>query len=83
MHKFDLRKQYNTLIEEYQTKILTKENSPDMVLERHHILPTSLGGSNETNNIVVLTAQAHFEAHRLLAEIYNNKGPMQQAFWII
>lgn len=35
--------------------------------ERHHILPKSLGGTNETENLIDLFAREHFEAHRLLA----------------
>lgn len=39
-------------------------------VERHHILPKSLGGSDSLQNIVVLTAREHFIAHLLLSKIY-------------
>jgi hypothetical protein len=38
--------------------------------ERHHIIPKSLGGSNDSSNLVDLTAREHFVAHFLLAKLY-------------
>lgn len=35
--------------------------------ERHHIVPKSVGGGNEEENLIDLFAREHFEAHRLLA----------------
>lgn len=35
-------------------------------VERHHILPKSLGGSDDSENIVKLTAREHFVCHALL-----------------
>lgn len=44
-------------------------NFPSGYIEKHHILPKSLGGSNEKANIVKLTAREHFICHRLLARM--------------
>lgn len=41
--------------------------------ERHHILPRSLGGSDDEGNIVELTPDDHLFAHMLLAKIYGGK----------
>ena len=38
-------------------------------IERHHIIPKSLGGSNNKYNIVELTAREHFISHMLLLKI--------------
>ncbi len=38
-------------------------------VERHHIIPRSLGGTNERSNIVRLTAREHFIAHLLLVRM--------------
>jgi len=38
--------------------------------ERHHIVPKSLGGSNDSSNLVDLTAREHFVAHFLLAKLH-------------
>jgi hypothetical protein len=40
--------------------------------EKHHIIPKSLGGSNDKNNIVSLTAKEHFVCHRLLTKMVND-----------
>jgi hypothetical protein len=37
--------------------------------ERHHIIPQSLGGSNDKNNLVDLTAREHFICHWLLIKM--------------
>jgi len=39
--------------------------------ERHHVLPRSLGGSDDSNNIVSLTYREHFLAHWILTKIYS------------
>jgi hypothetical protein len=38
--------------------------------ELHHILPKCLGGSDNKDNLVSLTAREHFIAHQLLVKIY-------------
>jgi hypothetical protein len=47
-------------------------------VEKHHIIPKSLGGSNAKSNIVSLTGREHFVAHMLLAKIHG-KGLWQAA----
>ena len=39
-------------------------------MERHHIVPRCLGGSNRKDNLVYLTAREHFLAHKLLVRMY-------------
>lgn len=55
---------YQNLIE-YRIK-----NKPQGYVERHHILPKSLGGKDENDNIVILTGREHWIAHLLLHKIY-------------
>lgn len=38
-------------------------------IEKHHIIPKSLGGNNLTSNIVKLTAREHFICHILLTKM--------------
>lgn len=45
-------------------------NAPSGYIEKHHIIPRSLGGTNAKSNIVCLTPKEHFIAHRLLAKIH-------------
>jgi len=39
-------------------------------VERHHILPRCLGGSDDASNIVKLTAEEHYVAHQLLVKMH-------------
>ena len=41
--------------------------------ESHHIIPTSMGGSNDKENLIKLTAREHFLAHWLLWRIHRNR----------
>lgn len=41
-------------------------NNSTTYTENHHIIPRSLGGSNQKENIVTLTAKEHFICHLLL-----------------
>jgi hypothetical protein len=56
---------YNTIIQRAQTRNLP----PEMYVERHHIIPRSLGGTNDSDNLVVLTAREHFVCHLLLTKM--------------
>lgn len=65
----DYKKHYNLLIE-------TRRNRNIIVgeyYEKHHILPKSMGGNDNVNNLINLTAREHFIAHWLLWRIYQNK----------
>jgi DNA-directed RNA polymerase specialized sigma24 family protein len=53
----------------------------DGYFERHHILPRALGGTDDSSNLVTLTAKEHFVAHVLLAKIHG--GIMWQAVIIM
>lgn len=58
-------KHYDLLIKKAQNRPI-----PDGYVEKHHILPKSMGGSDEKENLVYLTAREHFVAHFLLAKHY-------------
>lgn len=42
----------------------------DAYFERHHIIPKSLGGSDQKNNIVRLTPKEHYICHLLLLKMH-------------
>jgi hypothetical protein len=54
---------YNQIIDRAKTRII------DGYQEKHHIVPESLGGSNDKNNKVHLTAREHFICHWLLTKM--------------
>ena len=41
--------------------------------ERHHILPVCVGGGNNKDNLVLLTAKEHYICHKLLIHIYKSR----------
>lgn len=49
-------------------------------VERHHIVPRSLGGTNKKENLVILTAREHFICHRLLVKITRNTDRVKMAY---
>ena len=48
--------------------------------EIHHIFPVCLGGKDEPDNLVALSAREHFLAHYLLTKIYPNNYKLIDAF---
>jgi NUMOD3 motif len=42
-------------------------------VEKHHIIPRCMGGTDAVGNIVKLTAREHYICHWLLAKTYNTK----------
>lgn len=63
MNKY--KKWYNSIIESARNRILNEYS------EIHHILPQSLGGPDDIDNLVNLTAREHFICHWLLTKIYS------------
>lgn len=60
----------------YKNLIIKRINQPlseELYGELHHILPKSLGGGNEKENLVILSAREHYIAHLFLVKIINNK----------
>ena len=57
------RKHYITLIER------SKQRKYLGYLEKHHIVPRCLGGTNDASNIALLTPEEHYVAHLLLVKI--------------
>ena len=57
----------------------------NMYVEKHHIVPKSLGGTNDPSNLVHLTAREHFICHRLLVKmtIGDAKRKMAHAAWAL
>lgn len=49
--------------------------------ERHHILPKCMGGNDDKENLIDLTAQEHYEAHRLLAIENPDNNSLQLAWY--
>jgi hypothetical protein len=48
--------------------------------EKHHIIPESLGGSNEVVNLVSLTAREHFICHWLLIKMTDSEDRIKMLY---
>lgn len=62
-----LTNKYSTLY--YAITTNAKSRITECYTERHHIIPQSLGGSNDKDNLVDLTAREHFICHWLLIKM--------------
>lgn len=69
----------NNKYKTWHDNIITKAKNRTLTCytEKHHILPKCLGGSNNEDNLVRLTAKEHFIVHMLLCKFtegsVNNK----------
>lgn len=57
-----------------------KNRTVDGYVERHHIIPVSLGGSNNKENLVNLTAREHFICHWLLVKIETGEAKAKMIY---
>ncbi|MDP4299952.1 HNH endonuclease signature motif containing protein [Leptothrix discophora] len=60
---------YARLIDQAQARLLLSSHGYHL----HHIVPKSLGGTDDTSNLVFLTHREHVTAHTLLAHIWPNQ----------
>lgn len=56
----------NEIIEQARGRVL------ECYTERHHIIPRCMGGTDDADNLVDLTAREHYIVHQLLVKIYPN-----------
>ena len=74
----DHQKIYDNIIlnAKFQNRIKHRE----IYYEEHHIVPKCLGGEEEKENKVLLTAREHFVVHKLLTYIYKGHRGIALAF---
>lgn len=76
-------KYYNDIIKNAKNdnrKKLNKKDIKYIFYEKHHILPKCLGGNNEPDNLVLLTAKEHYICHKLLTYIYKGNKKIANAY---
>ena len=84
--KMNYKKIYNDLILKARfanRRKLRMNNINYIYYENHHIISKCLGGSDDKNNKVLLTAREHFIAHKLLVKIYPNNDKLFYAVWFM
>lgn len=68
---------YDSIISRGQSR------EPIGYVEKHHIVPRCMGGTDEKENIVSLTPEEHFVCHLLLCKIYpGNSGLICASFFL-
>jgi len=77
------QKIYNTIIKNAKNSNrikFRKDNENYVYYERHHIVPKCLSGTNDKDNLVLLTAKEHYLCHKLLTYIYKGNRNINWAF---
>lgn len=64
---------YARIYAEFINDRKSKQPQKPDYFEKHHIVPRSLGGGNESENLIRLTIEDHIHAHILLARIHGGK----------
>lgn len=59
---------YNEIVE--NAKNQNRKKKQGIYYEKHHIIPKCKGGTNNKNNLVLLTAREHFIVHKLLYKMF-------------
>lgn len=67
---------YNNLINKAKNRNIEEEK----YVEHHHIIPLSIGGEDNKNNIVALYPREHYLAHKLLHILYPKNISLQHAY---
>lgn len=83
MNEKFLQNKYLTWYKQLIANALVRITDPKMYYEKHHIIPKCMGGSNNKDNLVNLTAKEHLIAHRFLVKmtIGKYKRKMSFALW--
>lgn len=74
-------KTYNDIIN--TARASNRSRNQGIYYENHHVIPKCLGGSNDKENLVLLTAREHFICHKLLPYIYPGNSKITYALHII
>lgn len=76
------KKIYDALVARAKPRGLNK-NSVDFYSEIHHIVPKSIGGTDNPNNLVMFTGREHFIAHMLLWKTYPEDISLMRAAFMM
>jgi len=75
---------YNSIVSRAQIDTLRSKDFG--YYEKHHIVPKSLGGTNDSSNITLLTFKEHWTCHRLLCKMVSDpkhKTAMRYALYAL
>ena len=65
---------YNIIEQSKLRNHSTKKSAKESLgyVEKHHIIPKCIGGSDESSNLAYLTAKEHFVCHHLLTKMFDD-----------
>jgi hypothetical protein len=67
---------YNKIIKRAQQE--NRKKSKESYYELHHIVPRCMGGADDKDNLVLLTAREHYIAHQLLVKMVDDATIQQK-----
>jgi len=76
------KKIYDALVEKAKARGLDKSQH-EGYFEIHHIVPRCLGGTDEADNLVMLTGREHYVAHVLLWKLNPDNKDLFNAAWLM
>ena len=77
IYYMDYKKIHDAIIERARTRTIIGYK------ERHHIIPKCMGGTNNKENLVDLSAREHFIIHKLLCEIYPKHHGLLKGYYMM
>lgn len=83
MHADMLENKYSNWYSEFIDQRRHRTLPKNTYVEKHHILPRSLGGTDEDSNLIALTAKEHFFAHLLLSKMFKNSSSYKMSSALI
>lgn len=66
-----------------KAKLESRKKNNGIYYEKHHIIPRCMQGTNNPENLVLLTAKEHFLIHLLLTKIYPDCTKLVNALWMM
>jgi len=68
---------------EYIERIKSSNRKIEPPYHKHHIVPRSLGGTNNESNLIILYFEEHYYAHKLLAIENPDNDKLNYAWWLM
>ena len=71
------KRHHNKVIDRARNRVL------EGYCEQHHVIPVCMGGTDDPDNLVRLTAREHFVIHQLLAKMHPKHSGLAQAAYMM
>ena len=78
----DDKEKYNDYINRILNSRENKKNE-ECYMERHHIIPRCIGGTNDEENLIYLFPYEHYYAHKKLAIENEDNIKLARAWWLM